>query len=153
MRVMWHCCKSLVTLLKLAPIHPNATTLQSVTFTNPSSSNNAAATFNFTPTTTFTFLADTRYWLLVDATADNYAWLRSNNSSSSPTGISGIANNGFQFSPNNGASYSFLGGNTPIFGINATEVTAVPFEFSPVGDIAILGGLWLGSKILKKKSK
>jgi hypothetical protein len=81
-----------------------------------------------------------------------YAWT-GNSPPVTPTEITGIVNSfGVQVSGNNGVSYS-TDNLVSSFQINDTEVTPVPFEFSPVGDIAILGGLWLGSKILKKKSK
>jgi hypothetical protein len=131
--------------------NPNSAVLQSsLEFLNPISSSDTVNNFTFTPTSTFTFLADTRYWLLVDATAGGYNWRR-NNPSITPTGISGITSNGYQRSTNNGGSYS----NFPFsysFDIQATQVaTPVPFDFDPSFGVAVLGGGWLLRKHLKKK--
>ena len=127
---------------------PLGTTLQSVLFTNPTSTSDTVNNFTFTPTSTFTFAADTRYWLLVDATAGNFAW-RANNPAITPTGIGGVAFNSYQASNNNGSSYI----NSTVFNsfdINAT-VAPVPFEFAPTGGFAMLGAGWLLRKYLKNK--
>ena len=131
-------------------INPKGAVLQSLLFTNPISSSDTVNNFTFAPTSTFTFLANTRYWLLVDATAGDYSWL-ANSPFITPTGISGITSNGYQFSNNNGTSYatsSFFNS----FDIQATQVaTAVPFDFDPSFGVAVLGGGWLLRKHLKKK--
>ncbi len=129
--------------------NPNGTTLEPVTFTNPTSSSNALGDFIFTPTSTFTFLPDTRYWLLVDfgASSGNYIW-RGNNPAIPPTGISGITFDGYRFSGNNGSSYSSSTGFNS-FEIQATE--EIPFEFEASGGLAILGGAWLLRKQLQKR--
>ncbi|MEY3404175.1 MAG: hypothetical protein RLZZ86_3797, partial [Cyanobacteriota bacterium] len=78
---------------------PIGTTLESLTFNNPISGSDTAGNFNFTPTTAFTFLADTRYWLVMtvpSVPSDSVTW-RSNSPSVTPTGISGMVNNGYQF--------------------------------------------------------
>ncbi|MEI6427800.1 MAG: choice-of-anchor R domain-containing protein [Pseudanabaena sp. ELA607] len=104
--------------------NPNGAILQSVMFTNPSSSSNKTNNFTFTPTSTITFKADTRYWLLVDATAGNYNW-RANNAGITPTGISGITFDSYEFSANDGTTYtSSLTFNS--FNIQVTEVVATP---------------------------
>ncbi|PZU97120.1 MAG: hypothetical protein DCE90_08280 [Pseudanabaena sp.] len=128
---------------------PLGAVLQSVLFNNPTSDSGAAGNFTFTPTSTFTFAADTRYWLLVDATAGSYNW-RANSPGVTPTGISGITFNGGQLSTNNGTSYT----SSAVFNsfdINATAIP-VPFEFEATGGLAMLGGAWLLRKHLKKKS-
>jgi hypothetical protein len=131
---------------------PLGAALQSVLFTNPTSSSDTVNNFTFTPTSTFTFAADTLYWLLVDATAgDNFNW-NTNDPAVTPIGISGITFNSYQFSDDNGTSY----GNSTIFNsfdINATAATAVPFEFEATGGLAILGGDWLLRRHLKKSTK
>jgi hypothetical protein len=134
--------------------NPNSAVLQSsLEFLNPISSSDTVNNFTFTPTSTFTFLADTRYWLLVDrttATVGSYSW-RVSNPSITPTGISGITSNGYQSSGNNGTDYS----NSSFFNsfdIQVTEAaTAVPFDFDPSFGVAFLGGGWLLRKHLKKK--
>jgi hypothetical protein len=134
--------------------NPNGAVLQSsLEFLNPNSSSDTVNNFTFTPTSTFTFLADTRYWLLVDrttATVGSYSW-RVSNPSITPTGISGITSNGYQSSGNNGTDYS----NSSFFNsfdIQVTEAaTAVPFDFDPSFGVAFLGGGWLLRKHLKKK--
>ena len=124
---------------------PLGATLQSVQFAN-TPSNNVVGDFTFTPTSTFTFAADTRYWLLHDATAGSYLW-GSNNPVITPTGISGITFNGYQVSTNNGGIYT-NDTNFSSFKINAT---AVPFEFEATGGLVMLGGAWLLHKHLQKK--
>jgi hypothetical protein len=131
--------------------NPNgASLLSSLLFTNPSSSSDTTNNFTFTPTSTFTFLADTRYWLLVDAAAGDYVW-RGNFPDITPIGISGITSNGYQTSFSNGATYTTLS-FSPSFDIQATQVaTPVPFDFDPSFGVAVLGGGWLLRKHLKKK--
>jgi len=131
--------------------NPNQATLQPTVFANPFSSSNLSQDFVFTPASGFTFLADTRYWLLVDATAGDFVWA-GNNPNRPIEGVSGIGFNGYQLSTNNGSSYvseSFQ----PNFQINATEVQAVPFEFNPALGLGAIGGFWLVQKRLKKNSK
>ncbi len=132
--------------------NPNSAVIQSsLLFTNPSSSSNTTNNFTFIPTSTFTFLANTRYWLLVDVTAGSYAWT-ANNPVITPTGISGITIDGIQNSSNNGGSYVSTG-TLNSFDIQATQVaTAVPFDFDPSFGVAVLGGGWLLRKHLKKKN-
>ena len=125
---------------------PIGTILESVTFTNPTSSSDNISDFIFTPTSTFTFLPDTRYWLLVDATAGAYFW-SGNSPAITPTGISGITHNGYQVSSNNGSIYS----SSPIFNSFEILATEVPFEFEASGGLAILGGAWLWRKQLQKR--
>lgn len=128
---------------------PLGAVLQSILFTNPTSSSDLINNFTFTPTSTFTFAANTRYWLLVDLTAGNYDW-RANSPAVTPTGISGITFNGAQFSIDNGTSYT----NSTLFNsfdINATAIP-VPFEFEATGGLAMLGGAWLLRRHLKKKA-
>jgi hypothetical protein len=127
--------------------NPNGAVLQSgLLFTNPSSSSDTVNNFNFTPTSTFTFLADTRYWLLADATAGSYDW-KANTPAITPTGISGITLSGNQFSTNNGTSYSTSG----VLNSFDIQATPVPFDFDPSFGVAVLGGGWLLRKHLKKK--
>jgi len=126
--------------------NPNGATLESVTFNNPTSSSDDAGDFIFTPTSTFTFLPDTRYWLLVDATAGFYDW-SANNLAITPTGISGITHNGYQRSFDGGLSYS----SDSTFNSFEIQATEVPFEFEASGGLAILGGAWLLRKQLQKR--
>jgi hypothetical protein len=118
-------------------------------FNNPSSNSDSAGNFDFTPTSTFTFLANTRYWLLVDTNSGSYNWF-CNTPNITPAGISGIVNNGYRFSTN-GIIYSSGSKLFNSFQINATEVAAVPFEFNPALGLGVLGGAWLIRKRLKKK--
>jgi hypothetical protein len=125
---------------------PNGLTLQPVSFVRPTSASNLPATFTFTPTSTFTFFADTRYWLLVDATAGDFVWVPSN----APTSDIGVTNITYRVSSNNGVSYTNNTANNG-FVINATAATPVPFDFDPSLGVAVLGGGWLLRKHLKKK--
>ncbi|MEI6427798.1 MAG: choice-of-anchor R domain-containing protein [Pseudanabaena sp. ELA607] len=124
--------------------NPNGATLQSLLFNNPSSSSNTINDFIFTPTSTFTLKADTRYWLRVSATSGNYNWL-GNNPPTTPTGIAVVES--YQVSSNNGSSYS-SSTNLNILDIQATPI---PFDFDPSFGVAVLGGGWLLRKHLKKK--
>jgi hypothetical protein len=101
--------------------NPLGATLQPLSFTNPSFSSDVAGDFIFTPTSTFTFTADTRYWLLVDVGAGAFGWT-SNNPAITPTGISGIVFDGTVRSNNNGTSYT-SGGINRSFDISVTPVT------------------------------
>jgi hypothetical protein len=133
--------------------NPNEAALQSVTFTNPTSISTASGDFTFTPTSAFTFLADTRYWLRLSNSTDSFAWTISS-SPTTPTGISGITSNGYLFTPDSGSFYGSLP-NTTIFQINATEAsaaTAVPEPTSLPGYIVLLGGLLAGRKIVKSRA-
>ncbi len=131
--------------------NPNGATLQSVSFGKPESASDTAAAFTFTPTsTTFTFLADTRYWLLVDATAGSFGWVATT-PSTPPTSDIGVTNITYRQSNDNGASYTSSPTNSG-FVINATAATPVPFDFDPSLGVAVLGGGWLLRKHLKKKS-
>jgi hypothetical protein len=128
--------------------NPNGATLETVTFNNPSSNSVTVGNFVFSPNGSFTFLADTRYWLLVDATAGDYFWQPSN-PGITPTGISGIVNNGYQFSNDNGSTYS----SSAIFNSFQIEVTPVPFEFNPALGLGIVGSLVAAKKLIKRLVK
>ena len=126
---------------------PLGATLQSVLFNNPISNSNVVTNFTFAPTSTFTFAADTRYWLLVDTTAGSYTW-RSNGTPITPTGSATfVTPNGYQSSNTSGTSYAGDG----IFNSFQINATAVPFEFEATGGLVMLGGAWLLHKHLQKK--
>jgi hypothetical protein len=133
--------------------NPIGLTLQSVSFDRPASNSNSVAAFTFTPTTsTFTFLADTRYWLLVDATASqfgSFGWVTTN-PNTAPTSDISVTNIDYTRSTDNGVSYTNDLANSG-FVINATAATPVPFDFDPSLGVAVLGGGWLLRKHLKKK--
>lgn len=129
---------------------PTQATLQSVLFTNPTSFSNNDGIFTFTPTSSFTFAADTRYWLEVSATSGDYLWGTSNstppnNLINPPTGIA--ASNGYRFSINSGGYFE---NPFALFGSFQVNATPVPFDFSPQFGIAVLGGGWLLRKRFKK---
>jgi hypothetical protein len=131
---------------------PNFATPQALLFSTLPSSSDLAGNFDFTPTTTFTFLANTRYWLVVDATAGSFDWTSDIfNSGITPSGIAGFTGNSYRTSSNGGSSYS----TSTLFNsfqINATQVAAVPFEFNPALGLVAVGGFWLVQKRLKNKS-
>jgi hypothetical protein len=130
--------------------NPIGLTPQSVSFVRPASASNSGAAFTFTPTTsTFTFLADTRYWLLVDVTSGNFVWADTF-PSAAPTSDIGVTNIAYRISFDNGVTYTTDGFNSG-FVINATAATPVPFDFDPSLGVAVLGGGWLLRKHLKKK--
>lgn len=135
-------------------VNPNGATLQSVTFTNPTSSSDAIDNFTFTPNSAFTFLADTLYWLRLSTSSsrgNDFVWWGTR-FPITPTGISGITFRSFL-----GYSEAVLGRpnystssirNT--FQINATAAaTAVPEPTSLPGYITLLGGLLAARKIVK----
>lgn len=132
---------------------PLGTTLESLTFNNPSSGSDAIGNFSFTPTTNFTFLANTRYWLLMTVPSGDGVLWRANNPSLSPTGITGMVNNGYQ-STNGGATYS-----TSItfnsFQIDATAATPVPFETdaAPAGMAIVFGALMLRRRLQQRSAQ
>ena len=133
---------------------PSGLTAALVTFIRPANQGGSPALGNdfiFLPNpTTFTFNANTRYWLLVDATAGFYDWRASTSSPSiTPAGISGITFNSYQTSATDGTIGSYgTDTNFSSFQINAT---AVPFEFEATGGLVMLGGAWLLHKHLQKK--
>jgi hypothetical protein len=131
---------------------PTGAILQSVVFNNPTSNSNAIASFVFTPTSTFTFLPDTRYWLDVSATGGNFIW-RASIPAVTPTSTVGVTFDNYAASFNSGVSYA----NSTTFNSFQVDATAapapVPFEFEPSGGLAVLGGAWLLRKRLQQKNK
>ena len=118
-----------------------------VSFTSNTPSSVGSNNFTFTPTSTFTFAADTRYWLVVSGAGTNYVWRGSNPIiAPSTTAISSF--DGYAVSINGGTSYTANSLPFNTFEINAT---AVPFEFEATGGLVMLGGAWLLHKHLQKK--
>jgi hypothetical protein len=128
---------------------PIGTTLESLTFNNPISGSDTKGNFNFTPTTAFTFLADTRYWLLMTVPSGSVIW-KSNNPSVTPTGISGMVNNGYQFNNGSGTYTASLNFNS--FQINATPV---PFETNaaPAGMAIVFGAFVLRRRLQQRSAQ
>ena len=133
--------------------NPLGTTLESLTFNNPSSGSDAIGNFSFTPTTNFTFLADTRYWLLMTVPSGSVGW-RANNPQVLPTGITGMINNGYV--AKSGTSYT----PAPLFNfnsfqINATAATPVPFETdaAPAGMAIVFGALMLRRRLQQHSAR
>ena len=125
-------------------------TLETVEFINPSSSSNSIGNFTFTPkpTTPFTFLANTRYWLSLDLTAGNGVSWQVNNPSITPIGV---ATSPAAVFSTTGALATGTSTAFNSFDIQATVATPVPFDFDPSFGVAVLGGGWLLRKHLKKK--
>ncbi len=133
--------------------NPNGAALQSVTFTNPTSTSDAVGNFTFTPTNAFTFLADTRYWLRLSNSRGALDW-NGSNPPVTPTGISAITFDGSPASLNGGSTYTVANG-APTFQINATAAgaaTSVPEPTSLPGYVILLGGLLAGRKIVKSRA-
>ena len=132
--------------------NPSGATLQPLLFNNPVSSSFAISNFTFTPTSSFTFVANTRYWLLVkDATGgiSGFFWWANYPSYITPTGVATF--DSYQFSNNNGESYVASDVRNS-FNINVTEsATPVPFEFEGTGGLMVVGSVWLLRRHLKKK--
>jgi hypothetical protein len=126
--------------------NPNGSILQLITFANPTT--DGLNNFNFTPTSTFTFRAATRYWLVVNASVGGFNWLASLNGVN-PTGPVNFTSNGFRISTDSGSNYgeSFLRNS---FTIEGTLVNPIPFEFNPCSGIIGLGGIWLGIRSISK---
>jgi hypothetical protein len=125
------------------------TAYTSTRFIYPNSNSNSVANFIFEPTNSipFTFLANTRYWVLIDTDEGFFRAIGNLGQANSPTGIA--TNPLIKFSNDNGSSYT-SGEFFNTFEINATEVTPIPFEFNPAYGLGILGGVWLVRKGLKK---
>jgi hypothetical protein len=131
---------------------PLGATLESLTFNNPSSTSDTAGNFNFTPTTAFTFLEDTRYWLLMTVPSGPVGW-RWNSPSVTPTGISGMVNNGYQF--DNGSGTYTASFNFNSFQIDATDATPVPFESNaaPAGMVIVFGAFMLRRRLQQRSAR
>jgi hypothetical protein len=132
--------------------NPTGATLQSVTFTKPTSTSDTVGNFTFTPNSDFTFLADTRYWLRL-SNSTSYVYWKGSSTSITPTGIPGITSNGAILSNNGGSSYFDF--YEPTFQINATATgaaTAVPEPTSLPGYITLLGGFLVARKIVKSRA-
>jgi hypothetical protein len=127
---------------------PTGAILQSVVFNNPTSNSNLLASFVFTPTSTFTFLPDTRYWLDVSATQAGFDW-RGSDPAVTPTSTVGVTFDNYALSTNSGVGYTI----TPTFNFFQIDATPVPFEFEASGGLAVLGGAWLLRKRLQQKNK
>jgi hypothetical protein len=129
---------------------PMGTTLESLTFNKPSSNSDTAGDFNFTPTTAFIFLADTRYWLLMNVPTGSVRWT-ANDPSVTPTGISGMGYNGYMLTNNNGVSYA----NSTSFNSFQIDATPVPFESNaaPAGMAIVFGALMLRSKLRQRSAQ
>src|SRR5207248_1757591 len=74
--------------------------------------------FTFTPSTATPLSANTVYWLLVDASAQDYQWRAF---SGNPSGAATFGPSDYKTSFDNGVSY-FTTGDTPTFNVNATPV-------------------------------
>lgn len=137
----------------LTSTNPNNATLQSLSFINPPSASNAVSNFTFTPNGSYTLQASTRYWLLVDSIAGEFDWRLENTVSNpfgaTPTGL--VTFNSYQGSGDNGANYG-TSGTSNSFQLNGTA-TPIPFEFNPLGGLTLIGGLYLGKKLLKGKHR
>lgn len=123
-------------------------------FTNPAGlPGTAIRAYTFTPTTSFTFLANTRYWLYLSASAGNFTWRGSDDgATNTPSGIATFG--AYRQTINGGTSFS-AGTNFNTFAVDAT---AVPWETSDaVLPLSIIGfGLVAGGKrflALKKSQK
>lgn len=136
-------------------INPNGAVLQSLlTFTNSGSTSPALTIFTFTldPTTPFTFEANTRYWLLLEANTGNFFWQLDANAFTSDVGVTSI---GAVSSTDDGATYSILT-PSPSFKITVAPgavpaPTPVPFAFDGGLGLVALGGLgWLS--VRRKKA-
>jgi hypothetical protein len=132
----------------------NPSTTVVANFTNPVGQGAPNRAYTFTPTTSFTFLANTRYWLYLSTSAGVVSWRASNDgTTNTPSGIATFG--AYRVTTNGGASFSPAGNLRNTFGVNAT---AVPWETSdavlPLGIICF--GLVAGGKrflALKKSQK
>ncbi|NJK33870.1 MAG: hypothetical protein HC919_02390 [Oscillatoriales cyanobacterium SM2_2_1] len=119
--------------------NPNGATLRFLPFNNPASNSNAIDTFTFSPNSAFIFRANTRYWLLLDATAGDFFWRFDSKSYASDVGVTALRR--AVFSSNNGASYTEFG---PEFRPRL-RIRAVSFTFDGgLGLGAVMGLGWLG---------
>lgn len=131
--------------------NPSSTVLAN--FTNPAGQGALTTAYTFTPTTSFTFLANTTYWLYLSASAGNFTWRGSNDgTTNTPSGIATFG--AYRQTANGGTTFS-AGTNFNTFAVGATPV---PWETSdavlPLGIICF--GLIAGGKrflALKKSQK
>ena len=131
--------------------NPSSTILAN--FTNPAGKGAATSLYTFTPTTSFTFLANTKYWLYLSASAGSFTWRGSNDgTTNTPSGIATFG--AYRQTANGGTTFS-AGTNFNTFAVSATPV---PWETSdavlPLGIICF--GLIAGGKrflALKKSQK
>ena len=123
---------------------PSATPL--ATFVSPASSSSLEATFNFPVTGgSFSLTGGSSYYLLVEATAGNFIWRRTD-PALDPSGTDFIFN-GYQFSNNGGTSYSSHTFRNA-FDLNGT----IPFHTHALPGVAALGAL-LAWKARRRKKR
>jgi hypothetical protein len=133
----------------------NPSTTVVANFTNPVGQGAPNRAYTFTPTTSFTFLANTRYWLYLSASAGsgNFTWRGSDDgATNTPSGIATFG--AYRQTINGGTSFS----DGTNFNTFAVDATAVPWETSDaVLPLSIIGfGLVAGGKrflALKKSQK
>lgn len=103
-------------------------------------------TLTATPITPFTFVANTRYFILLDSPGNTFSW-RTNTLDAAPTGFGGTTFDGYQLSTNNGTSYTPSTINNT-FVVNAEPV---PYEFETAAGLVAFGGFFMLRKSLKKR--
>lgn len=118
-------------------VNPGSNVLAS--FNNPSAQGTGIFDYEFTPTSPFTFVADTKYWLWVSTTSGTFGFPASL-PGITPTGIATLAGNRFSF--NGGASFNDSGFLNS-FQINATEVA------TPIPEPTTIPGIILGYAFLR----
>lgn len=131
-------------------VNPGATVLAALA--NPSPQGTGIFNYTFTPSSSFTFQAATKYWLYVTGSAGSYDWMASS-PAVTPTGFANFGE--FAFSSNGGSSFSPSNVGFNSFEINATPVSAaVPFEFnSLIGLFGFFGGSFVLRKIKTRNIK
>jgi hypothetical protein len=128
-----------------------------LTFANPPAPSSGEVN-NFNLTGSFTFNPNTTYWLVLSSSlGDAYNWVKPQ-LTVAPTSSQGWTYNGYKFL---GASEASGGGtgtvwtNSGIFNafeVNATEITPIPFAFTPIPGL-IVSGIIGGIKRSKKSRK
>ena len=121
-------------------LDPGSTVLAS--FINPSPQGTGDFNYTFTPASSFTFTAGTKYWLYVTATAGTNLTWRASSPSITPTGIPGIAINNLRLSTSGSPFSNSSAINT--FQINATEIVPPPVGVPEPGTVVALSLFGLG---------
>jgi hypothetical protein len=108
--------------------------------------------FTFTSSTAFTFSPSTTYWLYLDADSAAYNWV-------SPTAANQVAPSGtatyvgYQFSDDDGTTFSNSGQFNSFLITTDSPTTAVPFDFSATPGLLLVGGLWGANKLRRRGSE
>jgi hypothetical protein len=124
-------------------------------FTNPRDpSNNAPSTgalrnWTFTPTSSYTLASEQKYWIVVSGNA--FSW-KAADPDEPPTSSQDFTTDGYQIAGFNNSSWAGSSLSNAIT-VNASNPTAVPFDFSATPGLFLVGGLWGANQLRRRGSK